>query len=154
MKITFLAIVALSGFVASCLGKTTKGYIQIKAPTWEKGVNLTTLFDYYDGGILGSEADPTLEVQMDLDKAQSTDSDIEILNGFWSDMYRYLGVCARDRYSIEYWQPPYYPYFDFIYVQQTPDAQPKQKENSLTACYPNPLQELPFQASAIVSLIY
>ena len=43
-------------------------------------------------------------------------------------------------------------YIGFINVAQTPDAQLQQKENAFTACYPNGMQELPFQASAIVRI--
>lgn len=57
----------------------TKGYIHIKAQTWERGVNLSTLYDSFDGDILASETDTPLQVRLNLEKAQTVDSDIEIL---------------------------------------------------------------------------
>ncbi|KAJ3511450.1 hypothetical protein NMY22_g15643 [Coprinellus aureogranulatus] len=127
----------------------TKGTIQIKSPSAEKGVTLSTFFDDYDADIIATENQPALQVQIDLERAQKEDSDIEVLNGFWvPDLYRYLGVSARGRAYLD-WNPTFYPIVGFINVQQTPDAYPLQKENAFTACYPNGMQELPFQASAI-----
>lgn len=62
----------------------TKGYVELRGPNWEKGVKLSTLFDTYDGDVIGSDTEPALQVQMDLERAQTTESDIEILVGFLS----------------------------------------------------------------------
>ncbi|KAF6745792.1 hypothetical protein DFP72DRAFT_1076940 [Ephemerocybe angulata] len=49
---------------------------------------------------------------------------------------------------------PHSPRFDFVNVQQTPNTSLQRKENSLTACYPNSLEALPYQASAVVHVFY
>ncbi|TFK24679.1 hypothetical protein FA15DRAFT_694246 [Coprinopsis marcescibilis] len=96
----------------------------------------------------GSNDQPVLEVQIDLDRAQTTESDIEILNGFWADIYKYLGISVRDSFSAS-WYPPYSPYGSFLNVQQTPGPELLRKENAFTASYPNSMQGLPWQASAV-----
>ncbi|KAJ3541745.1 hypothetical protein NMY22_g3768 [Coprinellus aureogranulatus] len=123
----------------------TKGTIEIKKPgSTEKGAVVSTFFDDYDGDIIASDgvAPPALQVQIDLEKAEKEDSDIEVLNGFWApDLYRYFGLSSRE----SYWPS----LMSFMNVQQTPSALPQRKENAFTACYPNPMSELPLQASAI-----
>ncbi|KAJ3541746.1 hypothetical protein NMY22_g3769 [Coprinellus aureogranulatus] len=128
----------------------TKGTVQIKAPSAEKGVTLSTFFDDYDADIIATENQPALQVQIDLERAQKEDSDIEILNGFWVPTCTGTSVSVREAERIlTGTQRKFYPIVGFINVQQTPDAYPLQKENAFTACYPNGMQELPFQASAI-----
>ncbi|KAH6910676.1 hypothetical protein BKA70DRAFT_1424332 [Coprinopsis sp. MPI-PUGE-AT-0042] len=130
------------------VGALTKGYIHIKGVTWEKAVPLSTNFDPYDADVYGSDTAPALQVQMDLEKGQTTETDIEVLNGFWADLYPYVGVSTQDSYDLT-WRPPYGPILKVINVAKTSDANLKQKENALTACYPNSLGGLPYQASAV-----
>ncbi|KAF6743903.1 hypothetical protein DFP72DRAFT_107011 [Ephemerocybe angulata] len=146
MKLTAVLLFGLAGLAIPCHG-ITRGYIQVKGAKWDKVYNLSTSFDPYDGEVEASLTDPALLVQIDLKKAQTSESDIEVLNGFWIE-YPYLGVTVRDTFSMN-WHPPYSPRFDFVYVQQTPSATLQRKENSLTACYPNSLEALPYQASAV-----
>ncbi|KAF6750967.1 hypothetical protein DFP72DRAFT_1048072 [Ephemerocybe angulata] len=146
MKLFKLSL--FTGLITCCRAGLTKGYIQVKGESWERGMNLSTLFDLDVGDILASESATPLRVQIDLNQAQKVDSDIEILNGFWIDMYPFLGINSRGRTFFD-WHPPYFPTLSFINVQRTPNAQLQQRENSYTACYPNPMDELPFQASAI-----
>jgi hypothetical protein len=40
---------------------------------------MSTKYDDYDGDMYGSDTAPALEVQMDLEKAQTTETDIEVL---------------------------------------------------------------------------
>ncbi|TEB26276.1 hypothetical protein FA13DRAFT_1795887 [Coprinellus micaceus] len=145
MKPTPTALLGLFALFTPAYAVLTKGYIQIKGANWEKGVNLSTLFDDYDGDVIASDAATPLKVQLDLERAQTTDSNVEILNGFWTDLYPYLGVSARSDYDVN----PTSPYIGFVNVQETPDAHLQRKENSFTACYPNPMAGLPYQASAI-----
>ncbi|TEB26280.1 hypothetical protein FA13DRAFT_1817072 [Coprinellus micaceus] len=150
MKLVLSTLLGLTGLIAQSYAALTKGTIQIKGPSWDEGVTLSTFFDDYDADILASNALTPLQVQIDLERAQEVDSDIEILNGFWTDLYRYFGVSARSRNDVAP-DSGYAPhiYIGFINVAQTPDAHLQQKENAFTACYPNGMMELPFQASAI-----
>lgn len=61
----------------------TKGHIQVKAPNWDKPLTVSTLFDSFEAEAHASETEPPLLVQLDLDKAQRVESDIEVLvSGF------------------------------------------------------------------------
>ncbi|KAH6910685.1 hypothetical protein BKA70DRAFT_1463855 [Coprinopsis sp. MPI-PUGE-AT-0042] len=126
----------------------TKGFIEVKASGWEKAVRLSTRFDESDCSILASNSAAPLQVQLDLEKARTTETDIEILNGIWADLYRFLGIASLAYYEVA-WAPPYSPYARFVNVQQTPGPNLEEKENAFAACYPSPTQGLPHQASAI-----
>ena len=86
---------------------------------------LSTNFRTYEARIVGTEAAPRLKVQMDLEKAQQTESNIHVLvsidlsphmsssldlqNGFWADVYPFVGISGPfpefgDR-DLE-WGPP------------------------------------------------
>ncbi|KAJ3528714.1 hypothetical protein NMY22_g9297 [Coprinellus aureogranulatus] len=148
MRLGLSFVVGLVACIVQCQGALTKGYIQINGPNMEKALNLSTQFSSFEGYVVASDTAPPLLVQLDLEKAQETESDIEVLNGYWvPDLYRYFGIYATNTLFLE-WNPPYHPYIGFINVQQTPDANMIQKENAYTAVYPNPT-ELPYQASAI-----
>ncbi|KAH6910674.1 hypothetical protein BKA70DRAFT_90818 [Coprinopsis sp. MPI-PUGE-AT-0042] len=143
-----IAIFIAIGLAIPSYAALTKGHILVKGLNWAKGVKLSTEFDQYDADIFASDSFPTLQVQMDLEKAQTTETNIEVLNGFWADVYPFIGISAP-RVGDLNWNPPFSPYVGVINVQQTPDASLKQKENAFTACYPNSLEGLPYQASAI-----
>ena len=51
----------------------------MKGSNWEKGIQLSTATDNFDGRIIASEAEPLLKVQMDVDLAQTKEADIQIL---------------------------------------------------------------------------
>lgn len=70
----------------------TKGTLQMKLLTSQKMVTLTTEFDDYDGRILASEktSEPVLQVQMDIEKAQETEVDVEIT--VIAYLFQYLGI--------------------------------------------------------------
>jgi hypothetical protein len=96
----------------------------MKLPVAQKMITLTTEFDDFDGRMRATEnsSEPVLQVQMDLEKAQETEVDVEITvianssplksrllmyeqNGFWPDLYPYLGITNLAWYYKE-WQPP------------------------------------------------
>ena len=97
----------------------------MKAPVTNKTFTLTTEFDSWDGRIMVSETtnEPALQVQMDLERGQTTEVDIEILvssavsrrpvhlsialqNGFWIDLYPFLGITSGPGFDST-WYPPY-----------------------------------------------
>jgi hypothetical protein len=96
----------------------------MKLPVAQKTITLTTEFDNYDGRMHVTEntSEPALQVQMDLEKAEETEVDVEITviekdvtlksrllthaqNGFWTDLYPYLGITNLPGYDME-WHPP------------------------------------------------
>ncbi|KAH6910667.1 hypothetical protein BKA70DRAFT_90687 [Coprinopsis sp. MPI-PUGE-AT-0042] len=147
MKLTSATV--LCAFALSCSAALTKGTLQMKTLTSQKTLTLTTEFDSFDGRIFVPEAssEPKLQVQLDIEKAQTTEVDIEILNGFWTDLYPYLGI-TNNAYDLN-WNPPYAPLAKVMNVQKTQNATMVPKENAFTACNPNGMPGLPPQASAI-----
>ncbi|KAH6910675.1 hypothetical protein BKA70DRAFT_1146860 [Coprinopsis sp. MPI-PUGE-AT-0042] len=145
MKLAILTALVLS---LPSYAALTKGYIHIKGVTWDKAVPLSTKFDPYDGDLYGSDTSPALEVQMDLEKAQTTETDIEVLNGEWADLYPYVGISSYYDYDLG-WRPPNTPVVKILNAGKTEGPALQRKENALTAVYPNPMDALPYQASAI-----
>ncbi|KAH6910645.1 hypothetical protein BKA70DRAFT_1560548 [Coprinopsis sp. MPI-PUGE-AT-0042] len=126
----------------------TKGSIQVKGLNWEKAVPLSTDFFTYDARIIATESSPLLQVQMDLEKARQRETNIEILNGFWADVYPFLGIAGQADRDLT-WSPPRNPIAMVINVPETPDAHLQPGVNAFTAVFPSPLTALPLQASAI-----
>ncbi|KAG2018835.1 hypothetical protein CC2G_008222 [Coprinopsis cinerea AmutBmut pab1-1] len=153
MKLFNYAVLGLIGGILPCHGLLTKGHIRFRVPYWSDTPKyyLSTFLDRDTGcDIVASSQRTRMVFQMDLEEAQTRSTSIEILNGFWSDVYPYFGVSARDRGTAgDVWSPPTSPHFEFYSVQQTADANLQQKETSFTACIKHHMEELPFQASAI-----
>ncbi|KAH6910659.1 hypothetical protein BKA70DRAFT_1560563 [Coprinopsis sp. MPI-PUGE-AT-0042] len=148
MKPTPFAVLALAAATLPCYGAMTKGHIQVRGQAWPKGLNLSTEFATWEADLYASQTATPLEVQIDLEKAQTTETDIHILNGFFLE-YPFLGISGRDDKSLA-WKPPSTPYVFFMSVQQTPNAKLQKRENSYTAANPTPMLDgLPYQASAI-----
>ncbi|KAH6910605.1 hypothetical protein BKA70DRAFT_88437 [Coprinopsis sp. MPI-PUGE-AT-0042] len=133
-----------------CYAALTKGTLYMKDVATQKTVTFTTEFSRDDGRLAPSEisSQPALLVQFDIEKAQTTEVDIEILNGFWIDLYPYLGITGDVEYDLG-WSPPWTPAAKLLNVQKTPSATLVPKENAFTACNPNGMSGLPPQASAI-----